>query len=150
MTPRQGFGPSPPRSTGTRSPALAVGCEEGRGSFEQIALLLQTRVLFAQRAKLFELSAGRHIGALAAVGLGLATPVSERLLGHAEALCQLGRGPAGTQHLHRLTAELRRIRGSGLWHVEHHPCAPTRRASSSVRKTGGTPPRRGSSASARS
>ena len=93
----------------------------------------------AQRAQLLELGAGRHIGALAAVSLVLAAPVAQRLLGHAEALGELARGAAGTQHLHRLAAELRRVRGSGLGHVGHHPCAPSGRESSDVRKTGGTP-----------
>src|SRR4051812_13631402 len=67
---------SPPRSTGRRSPALVLRCEEGRGSFEQIALLLQTRILAPQRAELFEFGAGRHIDALATVSLGLATPIA--------------------------------------------------------------------------
>ena len=57
----------------------------------------------------------------------LAAPVAQRLLGHAEALGELARGAAGTQHLHRLTAELRRVRGSGLGHVGHHPFAPSGR-----------------------
>src|SRR5690349_21150892 len=53
--------PSPQRSTGTRSPALVLRCEEGRGSFEQVALLLQPGVLAPQRPELLQLAeCGRH------------------------------------------------------------------------------------------
>jgi transposase len=73
------------------------------------------------------------------IGLVLAAPVTQRLFGHAEALGELAWGAAGTEHLHRLATELRRVRGSGLGHVGHHPFAPSGRKRSDVRKGGGTP-----------
>jgi hypothetical protein len=49
---RPAFGPSRPRSSGRPSPGLGLRCEEGRGSFEQIALLLEALDLPAQLAQL--------------------------------------------------------------------------------------------------
>ena len=74
-----------------------------------------------------------------AIELVLAAPVTQRLLRDAQALRQLPRRAAGAQHLHRLAAELLRIRRSGLRHDGHHPFAPSGRKPSGVRKTGGTP-----------
>src|SRR4051795_10482427 len=111
---RPGCWPSPPRSSGRPSPGLGLRCEEGRGSFEQVALLLQARVLPAQPPQLVTLVARRAVVALVAIALVLAAPVAQRLLRHAEALRQARRA-AGAQHLHRLATELRRVCGSGSW-----------------------------------
>jgi multisubunit Na+/H+ antiporter MnhG subunit len=56
-------------------------------------------------AQLLALVAGQAIIALAAV-MFLATPVAERLLGHAVALRKLARRAPSAQHLHHLAAEL--------------------------------------------
>src|SRR3954463_13864760 len=93
--------PSPLRSTGRPSPGLGLRCEEGRGSFEQIALLLEADVLAAQPAQLFTLIRYEAVIALVAVALVLPAPVPERLLRDAQALGELARRAAGAQHLHR-------------------------------------------------
>src|SRR3954468_18280695 len=49
---RSGCGPSAPRPIGRPSPGLVLRCEVGRGSFEQVALLLQAGVLTPQAAQL--------------------------------------------------------------------------------------------------
>jgi D-xylose transport system ATP-binding protein len=103
--------------------------------------LLQARVLAPAGAQLLPLIGGRAIVAFVAVALVLATPVAQRLLGHAEAFGQLARRAAGAQHLHRLAAELSGVRGSGLRHRGHHPFAPQRRKRSGVRQSGGLQPR---------
>src|SRR5215207_1349503 len=61
-------GPSPPRSTGRRSPGLGLLREEGRGSLEDLPLLAEPGVLSSQLAQLLALVRGQAL-ALAAVDL---------------------------------------------------------------------------------
>ena len=123
---------------GTRSPLIAVCREEGRGSFEQIALLLQPSVLPAQRSKLVALSAREPILALTAVQRLLLDPVTQRLLADPESLGDLRHQTTGTDHRDRLTAELRRKRRTSLRHPEH-PFEACGRKRSDVQKSGETP-----------
>src|SRR4051812_8334527 len=117
--------PSPLRSTGRPSPGLGLRCEEGRGSFEQIALLLEADVLAPELAQLVALIRRKAVVAFVAIELILPAPVAERLLRDAETLGELARRAAGAQHLHRLAAELLGIRGSRLGHGDTILSRPT-------------------------
>jgi hypothetical protein len=58
--------------------------EEGRGFFQDLALLLEPAHVAAQPAQLLALLAGQAVTALTGIELGLPDPVPERLRRHAE------------------------------------------------------------------
>lgn len=93
--------------SGRRSPGLGLRCEEGRGSFEQIALLLKPFDLPAHRPQLLALGADQAIVALARVKLSLSDLAAQRLLRDAQRVGDVRDRPARTHHLNRLRPELR-------------------------------------------
>lgn len=77
-------GSSPPRSSGRQSPGDGRPREEGCGSCEQTALLLQAGVLAPKLSELLPLGARELVVAFSTIELVLLDPVAQRLLGGPE------------------------------------------------------------------
>src|SRR4051812_39526660 len=106
-----------PRCTGRCSPGPGLPREEGRRVLENVALLLESRVLASQSAQLLALGAGQPvIGALTAIALALTAPVPQRLRRPPQALSNVRDRAALTDQLQRLPPELLRISRPRLRH----------------------------------
>ena len=90
-------------------------CEEGRGFFQDLALLDQDPVLAAQLPELVALLAGQPVLALPAIELGLLAPVAQGLGRDAQFLRDdRERSARGALQLDRVGSELSRIRFATL------------------------------------
>src|SRR4051794_13277916 len=128
-----------PRCAGRCSPGPGLPREEGRRVLENVTLLLQAPDALSELAQLLTLSAGQPVIALIAVALALPTPVTQRLLGHTEALSDIRDRAALTDQLQRLPPELLRIGRPCLRHPSPSLPRRFRRKLSGLRKIGGNP-----------
>jgi hypothetical protein len=124
--------PSPPRPDGRPSPRLVLRCEEGRGSFEQVALLLspRSRRSSSRSSEVTTSSCSwRSAWSWRCQFLSVCSDTPS--------LCECSLGVRPARSI--CTAprrKLRRVRRSRLGHGGHHPVAPNERNSSGVRKPG--------------
>src|SRR6266508_1725823 len=128
-----------PRSAGRRSPDPGLPREEGRRVLEDVALLLQAPDAPPQLTQLLTLDAGQPVVALTPVALALASPVTQRLLRHPEALSDIRDRAALTDQPQRLPPELLRVGRPCLGHSSPSLPRRFRRKCSGLRNIGGIP-----------
>jgi hypothetical protein len=122
-----------------QSPDPGLPREEGRRVLENVTLLLQAPDALSELAQLLALSAGQPVVALTAIALALATPVTQRLLRHPQALGDVRDRAALTDQLQRLPPELLPIGRPCLGHYSPSFQQRFRRKRSGLRKIGGIP-----------